>query len=124
MGNSLDLLAKSADAEATVALDAVLDKQERALRRQYDRLKDKRKHGRTARLEPALVNAPPLPRTTRRGPEIPRERVRRPTLSAEQAVRVLLKSRKRVLVFTERGRNEIRVAYRMDDGTVGLLELD
>jgi putative sigma-54 modulation protein len=123
-GNALDLLAKSADAEATVALEMVLDKQERALRRQNERRKDKRHRG-AGRLEPAAVEAPPLPKTTsRRGLTIVRERARRPTLSAEQAVRALLKSRKPLLVFTERGQDAVRIAYRLQNGQVGLLELD
>jgi putative sigma-54 modulation protein len=125
VGNSLDLLAKSSDPEATVALDQVLAKQERALRRQNERRKDKRRRGPAARLEPAALEARPLPKTTvRRGPVIVRERARRPTLSAEQAVRALLRSRKPVLVFTERGQDAVRIAYRMLDGQVGLLELD
>jgi putative sigma-54 modulation protein len=123
-GNSLDLLAKSADPEASVALDQVLEKQERALKRRNERRKDKRKRGAAPRLEPAAVEAPPLPRTGRRSPEVVRERSRRPQLSAEQAVRALLRSNREVLVFLERGADEIRVAYRMKNGQVGLIEIE
>jgi hypothetical protein len=35
-----------------------------------------------------------------------------------------MKSRKPVLVFSERGEEGLRVAYRLEDGQVGLLELD
>jgi len=124
LGNSLDLLAKSTEVDAAQALDAVLDKQERALRRQNDRRKDKRKRGPSVRVEPAPVEALPIPAAPRRDTEVLRVRPRRPTLSVDEAVRALLKSRKPVLVFSERGVDALRVAYRLGDGQVGLLELD
>jgi len=121
-GNSIDLLAKAVDADPRTALDAVLHKQEKALLRFKDKMKDRKKRGATVRLEPATEPSP-LPKTDA-GIRIVRERPRRPTLSAEEAARALLKSRKAVLVFAERGGDGLRVAYRLQDGQVGLLELD
>ena len=124
-GNSVDSLAKSVDVDARTSLDMVVEKQEHALRRHKDKMKDRKKRGATVRVEPAPVEAPALPRTARPAPELVRQRpATRPVLSAEEAVRALLKSKKPVLVFAERGEEGLRVAYRLGDGQVGLLELD
>jgi hypothetical protein len=42
----------------------------------------------------------------------------------ENAVRMLLKSRQPVLAFSEPDGGGMRIAYRLEDGQVGLLELD
>lgn len=124
-GNGVDLLTKSADTEAMAAVDQVLEKQEKALARHKDRLKDRKKRGATLRVAPAAEGAPRLPSTTARRIEIVRSKARTPTLSAEQAARTLLKGGKPVLVFTERGSESgLRVAYRIGDREVGLLELE
>jgi putative sigma-54 modulation protein len=124
-GNSVDSLAKAVDVDARTSFDMVLEKQERALRRHKDKMKDRKKRGATLRVEPAPVEAPALPRTSRPEVELVRMRPTRPVLSAEEAARALLKSKKPVLVFEERGEEEgLRVAYRLADGQVGLLELD
>jgi putative sigma-54 modulation protein len=124
-GNSVDLVTKGSDPEPMVALDEVLAKQEKALVRQKERIKDKQKRG-TSRREPAEVEAPRLPSTSRTpGIALVRSRTRAPVLSAEQAARTLLKGNKPVLVFSERGATSgLRVAYRLGDREVGLLELD
>ena len=121
-GNSIDLLAKAEDTDPRTALDAVLHKQEKALLRFKDKMKDRKKRGATLRLEPAAET--PLPRTGTREIEIIRQRPKRPTLSVEEAARALIRSRKPVLVFAERGGEGLRVVYRLEDGQVGLLELD
>ena len=46
------------------------------------------------------------------------------TLTVEKAVRMLLKSRQPVLAFSEPDGGGMRIAYRLEDGQVGLLELD
>jgi ribosomal subunit interface protein len=120
-GNALDLLTKATDSEAKASLDQVLTKVERALQKQKDKLKDRKKRGASIRMEPA-VETPPR---SKAAIEVIRHRPpKRPVLSAEEAARALMKSRKPVLVFAERGEEGLRVAYRLDDGQVGLLELD
>jgi putative sigma-54 modulation protein len=121
-GNAIDLLAKAVDTDPRTALDAVLHKQEKALLRFKDKMKDRKKRGATLRLEPATEV--PLPRAGTPEIEIVRQKPKRPTLSVEEAARTLLRSRKPVLVFAERGGEGLRVAYRLEDGQVGLLELD
>jgi putative sigma-54 modulation protein len=123
-GNSVDSLAKSVDVDARTSLDMVLEKQERSLRRYKDKMKDRKKRGATVRVEPAPVEAAPLPKTSRSQVELVRHRPSRPVLSAEEAAKALLRSKKPVLVFEERGEEGLRVAYRLADGQVGLLELD
>jgi ribosomal subunit interface protein len=123
-GNSVDSLAKAVDVDARTSLDMVVEKQEHALRKVKDKMKDRKKRGATVRAEPAPIEAPALPRTTRSVVELVRHRPSRPVLSAEEAAKTLLKSKKPVLVFAERGEEGLRVAYRLADGQVGLLELD
>ena len=123
-GNSIDIRARSVESDPRMALDGVLDKQERALLRFKDKMKDRKKRGARLRVEPALE---PTPRTAA-GSSAPisvvRQRPRRPTLSVEDAARTLLQSKKPVLVFAEPGVEGVRVAYRLGDGQVGLIELD
>jgi putative sigma-54 modulation protein len=123
-GNAVDSLAKSVDVDARTSLDMVLEKQERSLRRIKDKMKDRKKRGATVRVEPAPVEARALPKTSGTAVPLVRHRPSRPVLSAEEAAKALLKSKKPVLVFAERGEEGLRVAYRLDDGQVGLLELD
>jgi ribosomal subunit interface protein len=124
-GNSVDLITKGVDADPLVALDQVLAKQEKALVRHSDRLKDKKKRGAPRRADPAAVEMPRLPSTRPGGIAVVRQKTRAPLLSAEQAARALLKGNKPVLVFSERGPNEgLRVAYRLGDREVALLELE
>lgn len=121
-GNMVDLLTKGVDVDPLVALDQVLAKQEKALARHKDRLKDRKKRGPTPRVEPADL---PLPSTPAPGISVVRQKTRAPVLSAEQAARALLKGNKPVLVFSERGASAgLRVAYRIGVREVGLLELD
>jgi hypothetical protein len=42
----------------------------------------------------------------------------------DQAIRVLLRGRQSILAFSEADSGALRVAYRLGDGQVGLLELD
>jgi ribosomal subunit interface protein len=125
-GSTIDLVTKAVDADPGVALDAAFAKLEKALARHADRLKDRKKRGATRPVEPATIEAPPLPSTRAAGGiSVVRAKARTPTLSAEQAARALLKSNKPVLVFSERGTEAgLRVAYRIGDREVGLLELD
>lgn len=123
-GNSIDLLAKSEDPDPRRALDTVLEKQERALHRRIEKMKDRKKHGRTVRLEAPAADSPRLPAATAPSIEVIRQRPRRPVLSADEAARTLLDGKKPVLVFSERGTGGLRVAYRLADGQVGLLELE
>jgi putative sigma-54 modulation protein len=123
-GNDLDLLAKAENADPRAALDTVLDKQERMLARRKGRMKDRKKHSRpTLRLE-----VPPpetlVPRAAADAINVVRLRPDRPVLSVEEAARTLISSKKPVLVFSERGGEGLRVAYRLGSGRVGLLELD
>ncbi|MGE5177297.1 MAG: ribosome hibernation-promoting factor, HPF/YfiA family [Hyphomicrobiales bacterium] len=124
-GNGVDLLTKAADADAMTAVDQVLSKQEKALARHKDRLKDRKKRGATLRESPAEAEMPRLPSTESRRVAVVRRKTRAPLLSVEQAARALLKSAKPVLVFTERGANAgLRVAYRTGTREVELLELE
>ena len=122
-GNGLDITGKAQDPDPMVALDAVLGKQERALKRRKEQLKDhKKKDGRTKGKEtPSLPPEDPEPR--RNGAGIVRSKAKQRTMTAEQAARMLLKSTLPVLVFSEPD-GGMRVAYRLEDGRVGLLELD
>ena len=119
-GNSIDIRSRAQEPDPRVALDQVLDKQERALLRFKDKMKDRKKRGATLRIEPDLA---PEPQSRTTIPVV-RLRPRRPTLSVEDAARALLKSKKPVLVFAEPGVDGVRVAYRLGDGQVGLIELD
>jgi putative sigma-54 modulation protein len=122
-GNSVDLLSKAVDPDPRTALDAVLEKQERALLRRKGKLRDRKKRGPTVRLEEPVA-PPKLPRTVVPSVSVIRERPSRPVMSVDEAAEELLKGRKPVLVFSERGTEAIRVAYRLGKGQVGLLELD
>lgn len=124
-GNGLKLMGSAEDPDPSAAFDLVCEKQETALRRRKERLKDRKKRGRGFEPEPTEVEVPelPLPRTQPRF-EIVRTRPRRPTLTADQAARALLKGRKPLLVFTESGSGGARIVYRLGAGQVGLLELD
>lgn len=123
-GNSVDLLSKAVDADPRIALDTVLGKQERALLRRKDKLQDRKKRGPTLRLEAPPAEAPKLPRTNETPVSVVRERPRCPVMTVDEAARALLKGKKAVLVFSERGTDGVRVAYRLGKGQVGLLELD
>jgi hypothetical protein len=77
------------------------------------------------RAEPVELEPIRLPSTRPAGISVVRQKTRAPLLSAEQAARALLKGNKPVLVFSERGTNSgLRVAYRLGDREVALLELD
>jgi hypothetical protein len=67
---------------------------------------------------------PPASPRRRDGIEIVRTKPKPRTLTVDQAVRMLRKSRLPVLVFSEPEDGGLRVAYRLEDGQVGLLELD
>jgi putative sigma-54 modulation protein len=122
-GNSVDLLSKAVDPDPRTALDAVLEKQERALLRRKGKLRDRRKRGPTVRTEEPVA-APKLPKTNVPKVSVVRERPSRPVMSADEAAEMLLASKKAVLVFTENGTEAVRVAFRLGKGQVGLLELD
>jgi len=125
-GNGVDLLTKATDPDPMTAVDQVLAKQEKALARHKDRLKDRKKRAPAPlRAEPGSDAARLLPRvTTRPAVSVVRSKARRVMMSADQAARALLKSRKPLIVFEERGGNGLCVAYRLADGEVGLLELE
>jgi ribosomal subunit interface protein len=124
-GNAVDLLTRGIDQDPLVALDQVLAKQEKALTRHKDRLKDRKKRAVPAREEPAPEETPRLPSTRPAGITVVRSKPNTPILSAEQAARALLKGKKPVLVFAERGTSSgLRVVYRLGDREVALLELE
>ncbi len=123
-GNGVDLTGSAQDPDPRVALDAVLEKQERALKRRKEQIKDhKKKGGRALRPEDISV-LPAAAGRKRDGAEIVRTKPKPRTLTVDQAVRMLQKSRLPVLVFSEPEDGGLRVAYRLEDGQVGLLELD
>ncbi len=123
-GNGVDLTGKAQDPDPRVALDAVLEKQERALKRRNERLKGDKKGGKSVRK--AEMPLPPPPAAARSGDSVAivRSRPKLRTLEVEEAVRMLLKSRQPVLAFSEPDGGGLRIAYRLEDGQVGLLELD
>ena len=122
-GNGVDLTGRAQDPDPRVALDAVLEKQEQALKRRKERMKDKKKRGEgLGRQVPVLP--PEAAAKGRGGVEIVRSRPKQRTLTVDQAVRMLLKSRMPVLAFSEPEGGGMRIAYRLEDGQVGLLELD
>jgi ribosome hibernation promoting factor len=123
-GNDLDLMAKAENADPRAALETVLDKQERLLSRRKGRMKTRKKHAPTIRLTPPAEDTSPLPRTTAERINVVRLRPDRPVLSADEAAHTLISSKKPVLVFEERGGEGLRVAYRLGNGQVGVLELD
>jgi putative sigma-54 modulation protein len=125
-GNGLKLLGRAEDRDPIAALESVLTKQETALKRRKERFKDRKRRVRTPEPPEVLALEPPRVAVRRARPrvEVVRSRPRRRTMTEEQAVRALLKSRMPVLVFTEPGGDSVRVAYRMGEGQVGLLELE
>ncbi|HEY2923615.1 MAG TPA: ribosome-associated translation inhibitor RaiA [Candidatus Eisenbacteria bacterium] len=123
-GNGVDLTGRAQDPDPRVALDAVLEKQERALKRRKERLKDSRKRGKSLRKAAIPVLPPEEVARKRDGVEIVRVKPKQRTLTVEQAVRMLLKTRQPVLAFSEPDGGGMRIAYRLEDGQVGLLELD
>jgi putative sigma-54 modulation protein len=125
-GNGVKLLGRAEDRDPIAALEAVLTKQETALKRRKERFKDRKRRVREPEPE-TLLPLEPLRATARRsrpGVEIVRQRPRRRALTDEQAVRVLLKARVPVLVYQERDGSGLRVLYRLGEGQVGLLELE
>jgi len=124
-GNGVDLTGRAQDPDPRAALDQVLEKQERALKRRKEQIKDhKKKSGRALRPEDISVVPLATPGRKRDGIEIVRTKPKPRTLTVDQAVRMLRKSRLPVLVFSEPEDGGLRVAYRLEDGQVGLLELD
>lgn len=122
-GSELDLVAKAADSDPRVALDQVLAKQERALRRRNDRLKDRKRRRGPVQKEVVLPVLRAI-RPTNSSLSIVRERARRRVMGVEQAARLLMRSKKPLLVFEERGTGEVRVAYRRDTKEVAVVEFD
>ena len=124
LGNGVELRGSAQAPDPRAALDSVLEKQEQALKRRKDRLKDKKKRGKTLRGDwaAAFVEAPP--RKERGEVSVVRTRAPRRILTVDRAVRALLRSRQPVLAFSEADGGGLRVAYRLEDGQVGLLELD
>jgi putative sigma-54 modulation protein len=124
-GNGVDVTSRAQDPDAKVALDTVLEKQERALKRRKEQIKDhKKKNGRTLRREDVPILVPSAKAAKPDGIEVVRSRPKQRTLTVDEAVRALLKSKAPVLVFSEPEGGGVRVAYRLGDGQVGLLELD
>ena len=123
-GNGVDLRGRAQDPDPRVALDAVLEKQEQALKRAKDRLVDKKKRGKTLRKEDISVLTPADAARKRSEVQVVRTKPKPRTLTVENAVRMLLKSRQPVLAFSEPDGGGMRIAYRLEDGQVGLLELD
>jgi len=128
-GNEIALLTRGADTDPRAAVDAALDKSERALERKKDRLKDRKKRGsariggaRAARAAMELEMPVALPRA-RSSVQVVREAAKAPSMSAEAAAKRLLKGSKPFLLFTEPGAG-VRVAYRRGDREVGVLELE
>lgn len=128
-GNEIDLLTKGEDTDPRAAVDAALDKAERALERKTDRLKDRKKRGaartgsaRAARAAEVLDMPMTLPKL-RSTVQVVREAAKAPAMTAEAAAKRLLKGSKPFLLFTEPGAG-VRVAYRRGDREVGVLELD
>lgn len=124
VGNGVDLRGRAQDPDPRVALDSVLEKQEQALKRRKDRLKDKKKRGETLRRETIPPLAAASSRKERGGIRVVRTKAAQRTLTVDQAIRALLKGRHPILAFSEADSGGLKVAYRMDDGQVGLLELD
>ena len=122
--NGVDLRGRAEDPDPRVALDAVLEKQEQALRRRKDRLIDRKRRGkpRGGDMPPAPAVAPKPDEDGRLG--VLRTRAPRRTMTVEQAVRTLLKGRQPILAFSEADGGGLCVAYRLENGQVGLLELD
>jgi putative sigma-54 modulation protein len=123
-GNGVDLRGHAQDPDPRVALDAVLEKQEQALKRAKDRMVDKKKRGRSLRKEEAPVLTAEDAARKRSETLVVRTKPKPRTLTVEDAVRMLLKSRQPVLAFSEPDGGGMRIAYRLGDGQVGLLELD
>ncbi len=123
-GNGVDLTGRAQNPDPRAALDAVLEKQEQALKRRKERLKDRKKGGASLRQQGIPELPPQATQRDRGGVEIVRSRPKQRTLTVDQAVRMLLKSRLTVLAFSEPDGGGMRIAYRLEDGQVGLLELD
>jgi putative sigma-54 modulation protein len=123
-GNGFDLTGKSQNPDPKAALDAVLEKQERALKRRKERMKGYKKGGRTVRKDEIPAEPQEQPSRKRPGVEIVRIRPKPRTLTVEEAARLLLRGRLPVLAFSEADGGGMRIAYRLEDGQVGVLELD
>ena len=125
VGNGVDLRGSARDSDPRVALDTVLAQQETALKRRKDRLKDKKKRGKTLRRDAIVLSPAPARAKKEHGAvDVLRVRPKQRALTVEQAARALLKGEQPVLAFSEPDGGGWRVAYRLRDGQVGLLELD
>jgi len=123
-GNGFDLTGKAQNPDPKAALDAVLEKQERALKRRKERMKGHKKGGRTLRKD-GIPTAPPEGTDRKRpGVEVIRIRPKPRTLTVDEAVRLVIRGRLPVLAFSDADGGGMRIAYRTEDGQVGVLELD
>jgi putative sigma-54 modulation protein len=125
-GNGVSLRGRAEDRDPRTALEAVLEKQETALKRRKERFEDRKRRARPAEPDEAVIAAMPRILSRRSAPrvELVRERPRRRVLTEEQAVRALLRGRKPLLVFNGPDGKGLCVVYRMGEGQVGLLELE
>ena len=125
-GNGVSLRGRAEERDPRSALEAVLEKQENALKRRKERFSDRKRRARPLDAEVPIAEELPRPLARRYRPrvELVRERPRRRLLTDDQAVRALLKGRKPLLVFSPPDGQGLRVVYRMGEGQVGLLELD
>jgi putative sigma-54 modulation protein len=125
-GNGVSLRGRAEDRDPRAALEAVLEKQENALKRRKERFEDRKRRARDVEPEPGAAAALPRLPARRTAPRVDlvRERPRRRVLTEDQAVRALLRGRKPLLVFQAPGGQGMRVVYRLGEGQVGLLELE
>ena len=123
-GNGFDLTGKAQNPDPRAALDAVMEKQERALKRRKEKMKGLKKGGRSLRKDGIPAEPPEEATPKRSGVEVVRIRPKPRTLTVEEAVRLLLRGRLPVIAFSEAEGGGTRVAYRLEDGQVGVLELD
>lgn len=125
-GNGVNLRGRAEDRDPRAALEAVLEKQENALKRRKGRFEDRKRRARDVEPEPEVVAALPRLLARKAAPrvELLRERPRLRLLTEDQAVRALLRGKKPLLVFQAPEGQGLRVVYRLGEGQVGLLELE
>jgi putative sigma-54 modulation protein len=123
LADGVKLKAQEETGDLYSAIDMVLDKIEKQVKKHRDRVKDRKSDGKP---KPATGSAP-VPEEAEveeeKGPEIIKtERIFAKPMDAEEAFMQLKLSSSEFLVFTNSKTRQINVLYRRKDGNFGLIE--
>ncbi len=118
-GNGLDIHAEDRNEDLYAAIDLVMDKVEKQLRR----LRDKRKHKKSPSMSRSFKLAVLSGKTKEKTPKFIKSRafVANP-LTVSEAIEELEGDSKAFLVFTNAETSRINVLYRRGDGNFGLID--